>query len=60
MNLGTGSLMFLGMLLLVVAVASKFMDIVLLAPFINDYPTYLTAANTCFILAIAIDKFMQE
>lgn len=59
MNIATGSLMFLGFILLVVGAVSKLMGLSLLAPFIASYMGYFTVANTCLLMALVIDKFQK-
>lgn len=59
MNIATGSLMFLGFVLLVSGMISKLIDVSLLAPFVSSYVGYFIAANSCLLLALVIDKFQQ-
>jgi len=60
MNLATGTLMLFGLTLFLTGVASKFMGASLLAPFIKSYMGYFIAANSCIILALAIEKFQKQ
>ena len=59
MNLATGSLIFVGFILMVAGIASKFMGMSLLEPLFSSYFGYFIAANTCLLLALAIDKFQK-
>ncbi|OGW74839.1 MAG: hypothetical protein A2Z72_06640 [Omnitrophica bacterium RBG_13_46_9] len=60
MNLATGSLLCLGFVLLVTGVVSKLMGISLLAPLIETELGYFIAANSCFLMALVIDRFQKE
>ena len=60
MNLATGTLTFVGMLLLVGGVVSKLMGLSLMAPFISSYMGYFVGANLCFILVLVIDKYQKN
>ena len=60
MNLATGSLMILGFALLVAGLISKLMGIAILTPFFNSSMGCFMAANTCLLLALAVDKFQKS
>lgn len=60
MNLATGSLMFIGMILLVLGAVSKFMGLSLLEPLITSHISYFIAANSCLLLALVVDKFQKS
>ncbi len=59
MNLGSAILMFVGFLLLLAGMVSKIIGLSLLAPFISSYMAYFIGANSCILLALAIDKFQK-
>jgi len=56
MNLATGSLVFLSLILMILGIASKVMGVSLLAPLFTSYVSYLIAANSCLLLSLIIDK----
>jgi len=60
MNLATGSLVLLGLVLMIVGVTSKLMGLSLLAPLFTSYVSYLVAANSCLLLSVIIDKHHKE
>ena len=60
MDLATGSLLFLGLVFAVLGVSSKIMGIALLDPLISTNLGYLTAVNTCLLLALVIEKFQKK
>ncbi|MBL7157725.1 MAG: hypothetical protein ISS92_06190 [Candidatus Omnitrophica bacterium] len=60
MNIATGSLLFLGFVLLILGVASKFLGMSLLAPTFTASFGYFIAANSCLLLALVIDKFEKS
>jgi len=60
MNLATGSLMLLGLVLAILGLVSKLIGTSILAPLITNYFSYLIAANTCLLLALVIDKFQKD
>ena len=60
MNLATGTLTFLGFLLLIIGVVSKILELPLLTPFISTYVGYFIAGNTCFLAALVIDKYEKR
>jgi UPF0716 family protein affecting phage T7 exclusion len=60
MNLATGTLTFLGFLLLIVGVISRLLELSLLMPFINSYLGYFIAGNTCFLVALVVDKYQKS
>lgn len=60
MNLATGTLLFFGFILMATGAISKFMGVSLLAPFVKSYLGYFIAANSCLLLALAIDKFQKD
>ena len=60
MNLGTGALVFLGFMLLLLGVVSRLMNLPLLTPYIQSFLGYFIAANTCFLMALIVDKFEKQ
>ena len=60
MNLATGSLILLGLLMMVSGVAFKLAGISLLAPHVTTTTGYFTAANTCLLMAIIADRFQKN
>ncbi|MFH1380642.1 MAG: hypothetical protein ABIH57_00525 [Candidatus Omnitrophota bacterium] len=60
MNAATGTLTLLGLILLLAGLVSKFLGMLILAPFISSNINYVIAANTCFLLAIVVDKFQKN
>ena len=60
MNLATGSLVFMGFILLIVGITSKLIGISLLYPLIVGFANYMIAANTCFIVALVVRKFQKS
>ncbi|MCQ9206810.1 MAG: hypothetical protein NG740_02880 [Omnitrophica bacterium] len=57
MNVATGTLTLLGMVFLVIGLASKLIGVSLLSPLFATNSGYLTAANSCFLLALVVDRF---
>lgn len=57
MNLATGTLTLVGLIFLVVGLASKLMCVSLLSPLFGTNSGYLAAANSCFLLALVVDRF---
>ncbi|UCD55798.1 MAG: hypothetical protein JSV93_03160 [Candidatus Omnitrophota bacterium] len=57
MNLGSAILMLVGFLLLLAGMISKIIGLSLFAPFITTYGTYFVGANSCILLALAVDRF---
>lgn len=57
MNLATGSLVLLGLLVLVAGIVSKLIGLSLLAPFFISPSSYMAAANSCFLMGILADKY---
>ncbi len=60
MNLATGSLVFVGFIFLVVGIASKLIGISLLHPLFTGPANYMTAANSCFLIALVVHKFQKS
>ena len=60
MNIATGCLTLVGFFLLVVGIASKFMGMSLLTPFITTSIGYFIAANSCLLLVLIVDRFGKE
>ena len=60
MNVATGCLVFLAFILALLGVASKFLGLSLLAPYINSTIGYLGAANFCLLTALIVDKFQKS
>ena len=60
MNLATGSLVLVGFILLVAGVVSKLIGVPLMLPLISEGSDFFVAANTCFLLALVIDKFEKR
>ena len=60
MNVATGSLTFLGFILLIVGIVSKLMGVSLFAPFISSFLGYFIGANSCLIMALVIEKFQGK
>ncbi len=59
MNIATGSLTFLGFIMLVLGAASKLMGVSLLQPLVVSPVGYLLAANSCLLMALIVDKFQK-
>ncbi|NQT33403.1 MAG: hypothetical protein HQ594_07015 [Candidatus Omnitrophica bacterium] len=57
MDTATGTLVFLGLLLLVNAIIVKTTGVNLLAGVCTQPKGFVTAANSCFLFAIIVDKF---
>jgi len=57
MNLASGTLVFTGFLTIILGVASKFIGISLLAPYIQLTSSYFVVGITCFVIALVIDRF---
>jgi len=60
MNLATGSLLFLGFVVMILGVVSKFLGISLLEPLIQTNMGYVMATNSCLLFALVIDKFEKS
>jgi len=60
MNLATGSLIFLGAMFIVLGAASKVLELSLLGCIFPTCLGYFVGANTCFILALILDKFQDR
>ncbi len=60
MNAATGTLTLVGLVLLLAGLISKFLGVLILEPFISSSINYVIAANTCFLLAIVVDKFQKN
>ena len=60
MNIATGSLVLLGLLLLVIGVVSKFLGLSLLQPYFSTYSGYFIAANACLLIALTTDRFQKK
>lgn len=60
MNLATGSLVLFGFVVLIIGIISKILGLSLLQPFIASFATYLVVANTCFLMALVIDRFQSK
>jgi len=60
MNIATGSLLLVGFILVIIGMVSKIIGISLLAPFFGTFSGYLIAANTCLLIALAVDKFHKS
>jgi len=60
MNVATGCLIFLGFILLLGGIASKLMGISILTPYISSFIGYFVGANTCFLMALIVDKFQKD
>jgi len=57
MGIAVGTLVLLGFILLQVGIIFKFVGINLLDPVLVIPGNILTAANTCFLIALIVDKF---
>lgn len=57
MNVAAGTLILLGFLLMMGGVIQKLAGLNLLEPIFNQPISTFVVANTCFILALVIDKF---
>ncbi|MDD3089539.1 MAG: hypothetical protein PHT95_06315 [Candidatus Omnitrophica bacterium] len=57
MDMATGSLVLLGMLVLMAGAVMKFSSLNLFDPIITAQGSFLKVANTCFLLAIIVDRF---
>ena len=57
MDMATGSLVLLGMLVLMAGAVMKFSSLNLFDPIITAQCGFLKVANTCFLLAIIVDRF---
>lgn len=57
MSAGVGTLVLVGMLLLLGGVILKFAGLNLLEPLFFIPSSFFVVANTCFLLALVIDKF---
>ncbi len=60
MNVATGCLTFLGFILLIAGIASKLLGISVMAPYISSFLGYFVGANTCFLLALIVNKFQKS
>lgn len=60
LNLAEGTLILLGMLLLMNAVIMKVKNINLLYPLLSNCMSTLIVANTCFVLAFVVSVFGGE
>lgn len=57
MNVAVGCLVLLGFVLIMSGVIQKVAGLNLLEPLINASGAAFMAANTCFLLAIVLDRF---
>lgn len=57
MDLGVGSLILLGFLLVIGGLLAKFSGINIMDPFMNDISSFFIAANACFLAALVVDYF---
>ncbi len=60
MDIGVGVLVLLGFLTILGGVILQLKDINLLEPVVNSPSGYFLTANTCFILALVLEKFGKE
>jgi len=60
MNLAVGTLVFIGLLVIVLGIISKFVGVSLLTPYINAPTNYFIVAITCFVLSLVIDRFEKK
>lgn len=57
MNLGTGVLVLLGFFLILFGIIMKFSGLNLLDPLCSRISSFFAIANTCFLIAIIVDRF---
>lgn len=57
MNVAVGSLILIGMLLVMGGVIMKYAGLNLLEPYLNVPTNFFVVANTCFLVALIVDKF---
>ncbi|MFQ5952867.1 MAG: hypothetical protein ACE5JK_05635 [Candidatus Omnitrophota bacterium] len=57
MSLATGSLVLLGFFLIMFGVILKFSGLNLLEPLFYNIGGYFAMANTCFLIALVVEKF---
>jgi len=60
MNLAVGSLVLMGLLIIVLGIISKFVGASLLTPYIEAPSSYFMVAITCFVLSLVIDRFEKK
>jgi len=60
MNLATGTLTLVGLLFIILGIASKLMGMSILSPLVGSNIGYIMLGNTCLLLALVIDKFQKE
>lgn len=57
MDMAVGSVVLLGFLFLLGGVICKFSDLSLLEPYVTSPAGFFAVANTCFLLALVVDRF---
>ena len=60
MNLATGTLTLLGMVLVIAGIISRVIGFSFLAPLVSSYMGYFVGANLCFLLVLVIDKYQKN
>ena len=60
MNAATGSLVLLGLFMVMFGVILKLAGMNLMEPIFNTIGGYFSMANTCFLVALVVDRFDKE
>ena len=60
MNLAVGTLTFAGCTFILLGCISRLWGVSLLAPYIITTTGYFLGGNTCFLLALIVDKFEKR
>jgi hypothetical protein len=57
MNVATGSLVLLGFFMIMFGMILKMAGLNLLEPIFYNFSGYFSMANTCFLIALVVDRF---
>ncbi|MGB2598949.1 MAG: hypothetical protein WBB86_04120 [Candidatus Omnitrophota bacterium] len=57
MGLATGSLVLLGLFMVMFGIILKLSGMNLMEPIFNSIGGYFSMANTCFLVALVVDRF---
>ena len=59
-DVGVGTLLFVGLIILLAGIVTEFMGMSILAPYLKSTLSYFIAGNTCLLLVLVIDKFQKK
>ncbi len=60
MGLATGSLVLLGLFMVMFGIILKLSGMNLMEPIFNSIGGYFSMANTCFLVGLVVDRFDKE